>query len=81
MTVKNYQQILMRRLKVQGFICVDHIGDIQKAIGELVGYVQAGKMKFNEDIQEVPIDDYPKIVCKLYSGENSGKLMMKIAAE
>uniref|UniRef100_A0A7S1S8K4 Enoyl reductase (ER) domain-containing protein n=1 Tax=Alexandrium catenella TaxID=2925 RepID=A0A7S1S8K4_ALECA len=81
MTITNYQMILFRRIKVQGFVCVDHVADMGKAIGELGGYLKEGKCKFKEDIVEAPLDDYVKTVNKLYDGTNSGKLMMKICAE
>jgi len=78
MTVKNYDMILMRRIKVQGFVCTDHLGDIGPAMAELGGLVQQGKMKVHEDIREVGIEEYPRIVRLLYRGENTGKLMMKL---
>jgi len=80
-TVTNYQMILMRRLKVQGFIVLDHLADIPAAFGELIPAFQAGKLTVQEDIREVPVDDYTKIVRELYVGGNTGKLMMKIASE
>lgn len=81
MRVTNYQMILFRRLKVQGFICVDHVADIGTCFEELIPAVAQGKIKFKEDIQEVDIAEYPRIVRKLYTGENTGKLMMKICSE
>jgi len=79
MTVKNYEMILMRRIKIQGFICSDHAADMLSAMGELGTLVKAGKLQVREDIQEVGIEDYPKVVRMLYSGKNTGKLMMKLA--
>jgi len=80
-TVTNYQMILMRRLKVQGFVVADHAADLGGAFAELIPAVQAGKIKVKEDIHEVSIDDYPHVVRKLYTGANNGKLMMKISPE
>ena len=81
MMVANYQMILMRRLKVQGFICVDHVAEIGACFGELVPLVTAGTIKFHEDIREVPLEKYMEIVRLLYAGKNTGKLMMKINSE
>lgn len=78
MTVNNYDMILMRRIKVQGFICSDHVADMPTAMAELGGLVQQGKLKVREDIQEVGAEEYPRIVRMLYSGQNTGKLMMKL---
>lgn len=81
MKVDNYEMILMRRLKVQGFVCVDHLADFGLCLGELMGYVAGGHIKIKEHVAEAPIEDYVKTVNLLYSGQNTGKLMMKIAEE
>ena len=79
--VTNYHMILMRRLKIQGFICADHLADFGLCIGELLAYHRAGKIHVKEDIDERSVDQYPAVVRKLYSGLNDGKLIMKIAPE
>jgi len=81
MTVKNYEMILMRRIKVQGFICLDHLADIGSCFEELGKLLAEGKVKIREDIEEVALEEYPRVVRKLYRGENTGKLMMKISSE
>jgi len=48
------------------------------AMAQLGGLVQQGKLKVREDIQEVGVEEYPRIVRMLYSGQNTGKLMMKL---
>merc|ERR1712039_970653 len=78
MTVKNYEMILMRRIKIQGFICSDHAADMPTAMTELGGLVGQNKLKVREDIQEVGVEEYPRVVRMLYSGQNNGKLMMKL---
>ena len=80
-TLSNFEIILMRRIRMQGFVCVDHVADIGAAMAEIGGYVKAGTVKFNEDIVEAPLDDYVATVNKLYDGTNTGKLMMKINEE
>eukprot|EP00438_Fugacium_kawagutii_P030351 Skav223234 [mRNA] locus=scaffold2231:307719:311862:- [translate_table: standard] len=79
--VNQFQMILMRRLKIQGFICMDHFGDMMKSTAELLDLYVQGKMKVQEDIQEVPVAKYVQCVNMLYSGKNNGKLMMKVSDE
>jgi len=81
MNVKNYQMILMRRLTVQGFICVDHVDQFGTALGELIPMVMAGELKINEDVREVGVENFPSVVNDLYAGKNTGKLMLKINPE
>mmetsp|Transcript_102232 Transcript_102232/g.329631 ORF Transcript_102232/g.329631 Transcript_102232/m.329631 type:complete len:372 (-) Transcript_102232:84-1199(-) len=77
--VTNFAMVLMRRLTVQGFVCVDYIAQLGDALAELTPLVKGGGIKVREDIQEVKVDAYPSIVRMLYDGQNKGKLMMKIA--
>ena len=66
---------------MRGFICVDHVAAIGDAMAELTEGYKAGKIKVKEDIQAAGIEAYTKVVRRLYSGENSGKLMLKVAEE
>jgi NADPH-dependent curcumin reductase len=70
-----------RRISVQGFICVDNVADIGDAMAELTEGYKAGKIKVKEDIQVAGIESYTNVVRRLYAGENTGKLMLKIAEE
>ena len=66
---------------MKGFICVDNVADIGDAMAELTEGYKAGKIKVKEDIQVAGIESYTKVVRRLYSGENTGKLMLKVAEE
>ena len=81
MTVKNYQMILMRRLRVQGFICADHAADRSHALAELMARVAEGEIKFTEDLRQASIEEYPTLINLLFSGGNRGKLMMRISSD
>ena len=75
--VKNFAQILMQRIKVQGFIASDYIERWPEAIAELATWVQQGKIKYKEDIV-MGLSQIPSAVNKLFDGTNSGKLMAKV---
>lgn len=75
---KNYHMVLMRRLKIEGFICTDFVECVQEAYGELIPLVMAGKIKYKEDFREVGIEDYVDTVNLLYNGGNKGKLAIKL---
>ena len=80
-SVNQFQMILMRRLKIQGFICVDHMDEMVKCFAELLDLYVRGKMKVQEDIQETKVSNYVQCVNMLYTGRNTGKLMMKVSEE
>ena len=77
----NWKMLLMRRITLQGFICVDHVASIMESMTEIGAALQDGKIKFNEDCRETGVENYVDTVNLLYTGGNKGKLMMKIADE
>ena len=74
---KNYAMILMQRLKVHGFIVSDFAARFPEAIAALSGWQQQGKLKFRVDMH-AGLENAVKVVRKLYTGENQGKLMVKV---
>ena len=73
----NYPMILMQRLKVQGFIVLDYAARYPEAITALGQWVQQGKLKFRMDTHE-GLENAVITLRKLYTGENTGKLMVKV---
>ncbi len=69
--------ILHRRLTVTGFLCVDQAHLLGEAKAELVQLVEAGKLKYNEDVRE-GLEIYPSTVRLLTAGGNTGKLILKV---
>ena len=49
-----------------------------EAIGELMEWVQEGKIIYQEDIKE-GIENAPDTLLRLYTGKNKGKQLLKIA--
>lgn len=75
----NYKMILMKRLKVQGFICRDHSFSKPESTAELLAACSAGVVKFKEDVRVASIENYVDVVNLLFTGGNTGKLIMKVA--
>jgi len=75
---KNYEMVLMRRMTIQGFICLDHLATMSESIKEISGLLEEGKMKLKEDIREGKVDDYTKTIRNLFTGGNYGKLILKL---
>jgi NADPH-dependent curcumin reductase CurA len=75
--LKNANLILMRRLRLQGFICTDHMALLGEAKAELAGLVKEGKLQYVEDVHE-GLETYPATVRLLFSGGNTGKLILKV---
>lgn len=75
--IKNFNMILMRRVTVRGFICLDHFDELSEAQAELLQLKKEGKLEFREDIRD-GIENYIDTVNLLFNGGNKGKLLLKI---
>mmetsp|Transcript_5241 Transcript_5241/g.14643 ORF Transcript_5241/g.14643 Transcript_5241/m.14643 type:complete len:346 (-) Transcript_5241:252-1289(-) len=73
---KNYFMTLMRRVRIQGFICTDHLDEMPEMLEAMKKYVAAGKIKYNVDVRE-GLSSYLEVVNLLFSGGNTGKLCLK----
>ena len=74
---KNYSLILMKRLKVQGFIVSDYAARWPEAITDMYQWVKQGRIKYSEDIV-AGLENAPRAVNKLFDGSNKGKLILKL---
>ena len=74
---KNYSMILMQRLKVQGFIILDYVDRYPEAIAAVSKWMAEGKIKVRLDVVD-GLENALETVKKLYTGENKGKLMIRV---
>jgi NADPH-dependent curcumin reductase CurA len=73
----NYGLILMHRLKIQGFIILDYMDRYPEAIEALIGWMKEGKLKARLDVAD-GLENALQAVKKLYTGDNMGKLMVRV---
>jgi len=79
--INNWQEIIMNRLEIRGFIVLDAMSRAQEIIGKLVQGAMQGKIKVsdkNETVVPTKFEDIPQTWLQLYSGGNTGKLVTKI---
>jgi NADPH-dependent curcumin reductase CurA len=75
---RNLAMFIGKRLTMQGFIILDH-ADLKPAfIREMSGWITEGRIKSRDTIVE-GLDSAPKAFLGLFSGENIGKMLVKIA--
>ncbi|MBO9515785.1 MAG: NADP-dependent oxidoreductase [Variovorax sp.] len=75
---KNYLSLLMNRARMQGMVVFDYADRYPLAIAEMSAYLKDGRMKSREDVVE-GLETFPEALAKLFSGENFGKLVLKVA--
>ncbi|MDM0115618.1 NADP-dependent oxidoreductase [Variovorax sp. J22R133] len=75
---KNYLSLLVNRARMQGIVVFDYADRYHLAVAELAGYLKDGRMKSREDTVE-GLDTFPEALLRLFTGENFGKLVLKVA--
>jgi NADPH-dependent curcumin reductase CurA len=74
----NYLSLLVNRASMKGMVVFDNADRYGEAAREMAGWMKAGKLKSREDIVE-GFETFPDTLLKLFKGENTGKLMLKVA--
>jgi NADPH-dependent curcumin reductase CurA len=75
---RNYINILTRRARVQGFLVFDYLERMPEAMAELGSLLRSGKLRTREDLRE-GLDSAPSALVDLFTGANTGKLIVHIA--
>ena len=74
----NYLSLLVNRASMTGMVVFDYADRYAVAGREMGGWMAAGKLKSREDIVE-GLETFPDTLLKLFKGENTGKLLLKVA--
>jgi NADPH-dependent curcumin reductase len=75
--LKNYMKIVSARATMSGIIVFDYFPRAEEAIKDLSTWLAEGKLKYKEHIVE-GIEKFPETLRMLFTGENYGKLLLKI---
>jgi len=67
----------VNRASMTGMVVFDYAARYPKAMREMAQWIAAGKLKTREDIVE-GLDTFPETLLKLFKGENTGKLVLKV---
>jgi NADPH-dependent curcumin reductase CurA len=76
----NFAMILLKRLRVQGFIVSDHMDLIESFLASMSAWIAEGKMKWKETVVE-GIENAPAAFLGLFQGDNLGKMLVKIGPD
>ncbi len=74
---QNYLALLSNRARMEGFIVLDHAAHYAEAQQQLAIWLADGQLKSREHVVE-GLDTFPETLMKLFSGENFGKLVLKV---
>ncbi|KAF9444824.1 alcohol dehydrogenase [Macrolepiota fuliginosa MF-IS2] len=76
-----YLNLISQRAKIQGFIVFDYLSEYSIARAEMGKDLASGKIKRRFQIVEGGIEEAPKALPMLFSGGNTGKLVVKISED
>ena len=75
---RNVINLIPQRGRMQGFILLDYRDRFLEAIPQLVQWVQEGRIHYAEDVVD-GLENAPAAFRKLFTGANTGKLIVKVA--
>src|SRR5258705_8634620 len=70
--------LLVNSARMQGFIITDYAARLAEGVADLAGWLGAGKLKYAETVVE-GFENTPQAFIGLFSGENLGKQIVKVA--
>ncbi|KIJ62805.1 hypothetical protein HYDPIDRAFT_113911 [Hydnomerulius pinastri MD-312] len=76
----NYQNLISQRAKIQGLVVFDYAAQYPKAISEMAVSLGDGSLKRKFHVVD-GLENAPKGLLMLFSGENTGKLVVKVSDE
>ncbi len=75
---RNLSEAIRKRLRLEGFIVSDHFARMPAFVREMTAWVQAGQIRWKQTVDE-GIARAPHAFLKLFTGENFGKMLVKLA--
>jgi NADPH-dependent curcumin reductase CurA len=73
----NYLNLLVNSARMEGMVVMTYAPRFAEAAAEMGGWLASGKLKSREDIVS-GLQTFPETLLKLFSGENVGKLVLKV---
>lgn len=74
---RNLMNLVIRRARMEGFIVLDYMGRMDEAVRALLGWVQAGEIVHEEDVQR-GFENIPATLNRLFTGQNLGKQLLQL---
>jgi NADPH-dependent curcumin reductase CurA len=75
---KNYLSLLVNRAKMEGIVVFDNAANYGTAVKEMSKWISEGKLNTTYHEETGGIKAFPEVLMKLFSGDNTGKMVLKI---
>ncbi|TVU51430.1 hypothetical protein EJB05_02861 [Eragrostis curvula] len=77
---RNLFCLIAKRLRMEGFIVMDHFGEYRQFEEEMVRYLKEGKINYVEDVAD-GLEKAPAALIALFTGANVGKKVVAVSRE
>jgi NADPH-dependent curcumin reductase CurA len=74
---RNFSHLLVQRVRLQGFIVLDHFDRMGEAVTELSAWMREGKLDALDTVVE-GFEQLPSAINMLFDGKNIGKLLLHV---
>jgi NADPH-dependent curcumin reductase CurA len=74
---RNVWQLIVKRATMRGLLVADYVPEFGTGIAAMAGWLQAGKLVFDEHIDD-GIDNALPAFLRLFAGTNDGKMILRI---
>jgi NADPH-dependent curcumin reductase CurA len=74
---RHFSHLLVQRVRLQGFIVLDHFDRMREAATELSAWMREGKLEALETVVE-GFEQLPDAINMLFDGKNVGKLLLHV---
>jgi NADPH-dependent curcumin reductase CurA len=77
----NYLSLLVFRASMTGMVVFDYVAQFGAAMREIAGWMAEGRLTSREHVVDGGVAAFPDALLKLFSGENVGKLVLRIQTD
>lgn len=74
---RNYLSLLINNARMEGFVVFNYAKRYAEGMRDMATWLKEGRLKSREDIVD-GLETFPETLLKLFTGENFGKLMIKV---
>jgi hypothetical protein len=77
----NYLSLLVSRASMIGMVVFDYAARYGEAASEIAGWMSEGRLISREDVVDGGVSAFPDALLKLFAGENTGKLVLRVQSD
>jgi NADPH-dependent curcumin reductase CurA len=78
--IHSYMNLVVKRARMQGFLVLDYLDRFPEAVLQLGQWVSEGRIRWRDHVVD-GLEHAPRALNMLFTGENTGKLMVRVGPD